>query len=264
MDLGLKEKKVVVSGSTAGIGFGIGAAFAAEGAKVVLNGRTESRVAAALASIRQRVENADVLGVPADLGTAQGVAAFLKQVPEADVLVNNLGIFEIKPFLEIPDSDWLRFFEVNVLSGVRLARHYLPGMLKKNWGRVIFISSESAQQIPVEMIHYGMTKTAQVAVARGLAQSVVGTGITVNSVLVGPTASEGVGQFLESMAGQQGVTKAEIERQFFSTARPSSLLKRFETPEEVAAVVAFVASVQATAINGSAVRAEGGVVSSIF
>ena len=264
MDLGLKGKKVVVSGSTAGIGFGIAAAFAAEGAKVVLNGRTEARVAAALASIRQRVENADVLGVPADLGTSQGVAAFLKQVPEADILVNNLGIFEIKPFLEIPDSDWLRFFEVNVLSGVRLARHYLPGMLKKNWGRVIFISSESAQQIPVEMIHYGMTKTAQVAVARGSAQSVVGTGVTVNSVLVGPTASEGVGQFLESMAGQQGVTKAEIEKQFFSTARPSSLLKRFETPEEVAAVVAFVASAQATAINGSAVRAEGGVVSSIF
>ena len=264
MDLGLKGKKVVVSGSTAGIGFGIAAAFAAEGAKVVLNGRTESRVAAALASIRQRVENADVLGVPADLGTSQGVAAFLKQAPEADILVNNLGIFEIKPFLEIPDSDWLRFFEVNVLSGVRLARHYLPGMLKKNWGRVIFISSESAQQIPVEMIHYGMTKTAQVAVARGLAQSVVGTGVTVNSILVGPTASEGVGQFLESMAEQQGVTKAEIEKQFFSTARPSSLLKRFETPEEVAAVVAFVASVQATAINGSAVRAEGGVVSSIF
>jgi NAD(P)-dependent dehydrogenase (short-subunit alcohol dehydrogenase family) len=264
MDLGLTGKKVVVSGSTAGIGFAIAAAFAAEGAKVVLNGRTEARVAAALASIRKLLKNADVQGIPADLGTAQGVAAFLKQAPEADILVNNLGIFEIKPFLEIPDSDWLRFFEVNVLSGVRLARHYLPGMLKKNWGRVIFISSESAQQIPVEMIHYGMTKTAQVAVARGLAQSVVGTGVTVNSVLVGPTASEGVGQFLESMAGQQGVTKAEIEKQFFSTVRPSSLLKRFETPEEVAAVVTFVASTQATAINGSAVRAEGGVVSSIF
>lgn len=264
MDLGLKGKKVVVSGSTAGISFAIAAAFAAEGAKVVLNGRTEARVAAALASLRKRVENTDVHGVHADLGTAQGVAAFLRQVPEADILVNNLGIFEIKSFLEIPDSDWLRFFEVNVLSGVRLTRHYLPGMLKGNWGRVIFISSESAQQIPVEMIHYGMTKTAQVAVARGLAQSVVGTGVTVNSILVGPTASEGVGQFLESMAGQQGVTKAEIEKQFFSTVRPSSLLKRFETPEEVAAVVAFVASAQATAINGSAVRAEGGVVSSIF
>ena len=264
MDLGLKGKKVVVSGSTAGIGFAIAAALAAEGSRVIVNGRTDARVTAALNSIRQRVKNADVRGIAADLGTAQGVAAFLKQAPEADILVNNLGIFEIKPFLEIPDSDWLRFFEVNVLSGIRLARHYLPGMLKKNWGRVIFISSESAQQIPVEMIHYGMTKTAQVAVARGLAQSVVGTGVTVNSVLVGPTASEGVGQFLESMAGQQGVTKAEIEKQFFSTVRPSSLLKRFETPEEVAAVVAFVASAQATAINGSAVRAEGGVVSSIF
>src|SRR5882724_2081097 len=264
MDFGLKGKTAVVSGSTAGIGFAIAAALAAEGARVIVNGRTEARVATALHNLRQLVKDADVRGVSADLGTAQGVVGFLQQIPEADILVNNLGIFEIKPFLEIPDSDWLRFFEVNVLSGVRLSRHYLPGMLKKNWGRVIFISSESAQQIPTEMIHYGMTKTAQVAVARGLAQSVVGTGIAVNSVLVGPTASEGVGQFLESMAGQQGVTKAEIEKQFFSTVRPSSLLKRFETPEEVAAVVAFVASTQATAINGSAVRAEGGVVSSIF
>jgi NAD(P)-dependent dehydrogenase (short-subunit alcohol dehydrogenase family) len=264
MDLGLKGKKVVVSGSTAGIGFAIAAAFAAEGAHVIVNGRTEARVNAALQNIRERVRDADVRGIAADLGTAEGVASFLQQAPDADVLVNNLGIFEIKSFLEIPDSDWVRFFEVNVLSGIRLARHYLPGMLKKNWGRVIFISSESAQQIPVEMIHYGMTKTAQVAVARGLAQSVAGTGVTVNSILVGPTDSEGVGAFLESMAKQQGVTKAEIGKQFFSTVRPSSLLKRFETPEEVAAVVAFIASTQATSINGSAVRAEGGVVSSIF
>jgi NAD(P)-dependent dehydrogenase (short-subunit alcohol dehydrogenase family) len=264
MDFGLKGKSAVVSGSTAGIGFAIAAALAAEGARVIVNGRTEARVATALQNLRQLVKGADVRGVSADLGTAQGVAAFLQQVPEADILVNNLGIFEIKPFLEIPDSDWLRFFEVNVLSGVRLSRHYLPGMLKKNWGRVIFISSESAQQIPTEMIHYGMTKTAQVAVARGLAQSVAGTGATVNSVLVGPTASEGAGVFVESMAKQQGVTKAEIEKQFFLTARPSSLLKRFETIEEVAAVVAFIASAQATAINGTAVRAEGGVVQSIF
>ena len=264
MDFGLKGKSAVVSGSTAGIGFAIAAALAAEGAHVIVNGRTEARVATALQNLRQLVKDADVRGVSADLGTAQGVAAFLQQVPEADILVNNLGIFEIKPFLEIPDSDWLRFFEVNVLSGVRLSRHYLPGMLKKNWGRVIFISSESAQQTPTEMIHYGMTKTAQVAVARGLAQSVAGTGVTVNSILAGPTASEGAGVFVESMAKQQGVTKAEIEKQFFSTARPSSLLKRFETTEEVAAVVAFIASAQATAINGSAVRAEGGVVQSIF
>ena len=264
MDLGLRGKKVVVSGSTAGIGFAIAAALAAEGALVVVNGRTEARVTAALNSIRQRVKNADVRGIAADLGTAQGVSAFLQQAPEADILVNNLGIFEPKPFLEIPDSDWLRFFEVNVLSGIRLSRHYLPRMLKKNWGRVIFISSESAQQIPAEMVHYGMTKTAQVAVARGLAESVAGTGVTVNSILAGPTASEGVGVFVEDMAKQQGITKAEIEKQFFSTVRPSSLLKRFETPEEVAAVVAFVASAQATSINGSAVRAEGGVIRSIF
>jgi NAD(P)-dependent dehydrogenase (short-subunit alcohol dehydrogenase family) len=264
MDLGLRAKKVVVSGSTAGIGFAIAAALAAEGAHVIVNGRTAARVTAAVESIRQRVKSADVRGIPADLGTAQGVTGFLQQVPEADILVNNLGIFEPKPFLEIPDSDWLRFFEVNVLSGVRLSRHYLPGMLKKNWGRVIFISSESAQQIPAEMVHYGMTKTAQVAVARGLAESVAGTGVTVNSILVGPTASEGVGVFVEDMAKQQGITKAEIEKQFFSTVRPSSLLKRFETPEEVAAVVAFVASTQATAINGSAVRAEGGVIRGIF
>ncbi len=264
MDFGLKGKTAVVSGSTAGIGFAIAAALAAEGARVIVNGRTEARVATALQNLRQLVKDADVRGVSADLGTAQGVAAFLQQIPETDILVNNLGIFEIKPFLEIPDSDWLRFFEVNVLSGVRLSRHYLPGMLKKNWGRVIFISSESAQQIPTEMIHYGMTKTAQVAVARGLAQSVAGTGVTVNSILAGPTASEGAGVFVESMAKQQGVTKAEIEKQFFSTARPSSLLKRFETTEEVAAVAAFIASAQATAINGSAVRAEGGVVQSIF
>jgi NAD(P)-dependent dehydrogenase (short-subunit alcohol dehydrogenase family) len=264
VDFGLKGKRAVVSGSTAGIGFAIAAALAAEGAQVIVNGRTEGRVASALQSIRERVKNADVRGVPADLGAEQGIAVFLQQVPEADILVNNLGIFEPKPFLEIPDSDWLRFFEVNVLSGVRLSRHYLPGMLKKNWGRVIFISSESAQQIPAEMIHYGMTKTAQVAVARGLAESVAGTGVTVNSILAGPTASEGAAVFVEGMAKQQGVTKAEIEKQFFATVRPSSLLKRFETTEEVAAVAAFLASSQATAINGSAVRAEGGVVQSVF
>jgi len=264
MDLQINGKTAVVSGSTVGIGFAIAAALAAEGAQVVVNGRTEARVAAALNSIRQRVKNADVRGIAADLGTAQGVAAFLQQAPEADILVNNLGIFEPKPFLEIPDSRWLRFFEVNVLSGVRLSRHYLPGMLRKNWGRVIFISSESAQQIPAEMVHYGMTKTAQVAIARGLAESVAGTGVTVNSILAGPTASEGVGDFVEGMAKQQGMTKAEIEKQFFSTVRPSSLLKRFETPEEVAAVVAFIAGTQATAINGSAVRADGGVIRSIF
>jgi NAD(P)-dependent dehydrogenase (short-subunit alcohol dehydrogenase family) len=264
MDLGLRGKTAVVSGSTAGIGLAIAGSLAAEGAKVVVNGRTAARVTAALDKIRQRVANAELRGVAADLGTSSGVDAFLKQVAEADVLVNNLGIFETKPFAEIPDADWLRFFEVNVLSGVRLTRKYLPGMLAKNWGRVIFISSESAQQIPVEMIHYGMTKTAQVAVARGLAQSVAGTGVTVNSVLVGPTASEGAGVFVTSMAKQQNISSAEVEKQFFEKIRPSSLLKRFETTEEVAAVVAFVASTQAVTINGAAVRAEGGVIASIF
>jgi NAD(P)-dependent dehydrogenase (short-subunit alcohol dehydrogenase family) len=264
MDLGLSGKTAVVSGSTAGIGFAIAAALAAEGAKVIVNGRTEARVDAAVKKIRSSVKNADVRGVHADLGTSRGVETFLQQAPETDVLVNNLGIFEVKPFLDIPDSDWLRFFEVNVLSGVRLSRHYLPAMLKKNWGRIIFISSESAQHIPAEMIHYGMTKTAQVAIARGIAESVAGTGVTVNSVLAGPTASEGASEFVENMARQQGVTKAEIEKQFFASVRPTSLLKRFETPEEIAAVVAFIAGTPAISINGSAVRAEGGVVRSIF
>lgn len=264
MDLGLKGKTAVVSGSTAGIGFAIAAALAAEGARVVINGRTEARVAAALEKIHRHVKNADLLGIAADLGALQGVRTLLERAPETDILVNNLGIFETKPFLEIPDTDWLRLFEVNVLSGVRLSRHYLPGMLRKNWGRVIFISSESAQHIPAEMIHYGMTKTAQVAVARGIAESVAGTGVTVNSILAGPTASEGAVNFVEGLAKQQGISAAEFEKQFFSTVRPTSLLKRFQTPEEVATVVAFVASTQAVSINGSAVRAEGGVVRSIF
>ena len=264
MNLGLRGKLAVVSGSTAGIGFAIAAVLAQEGARVVINGRTEARVTTAVEKIRQRMKGAELIGVAADLGTAAGVSAFVKQVPEADILVNNLGIFEAKPFLEIPDADWLRFFEINVLSGVRLTRHYLAGMLEKNWGRVIFISSESGQQIPTEMIHYGMTKTAQVAIARGVAQTVVATGVTVNSVLVGPTASEGASEFVQNMARQQAISAAEVEKQFFATIRPTSLLKRFETPEEIAAVVTFVASTQSVAINGAAVRAEAGVVQSIF
>jgi hypothetical protein len=264
MDLGLQGKKAVVTGSTAGIGLAIAEALAAEGAAVIVNGRTQARVDAALKHIRSVVNNADVQGFAADLGTAAGVASFAKHVPHCEVLVNNLGIFEAKPFADIPDTDWIRFFEVNVMSGVRLTRHYLPEMLRKNWGRVIFISSESAQHIPAEMIHYGMTKTAQVAIARGIAEATVGTGVTVNSVLVGPTASEGVTTFIDGVAKQRGLSKAEVEREFFSTVRPTSLLKRFETPEEVAKVVVFVASVQSTTIHGAAVRADGGVVKSIF
>ena len=264
MDLGLRGKKAVVTGSTAGIGLAIAEALAAEGAGVIVNGRTQARVDAALKHIRHTVKDADARGVAADLGTVAGVALFVSQVQDADVLVNNLGIFEAKPFVEIPDADWMRFFEVNVMSGVRLTRHYLPEMLRKNWGRVIFISSESAQHIPAEMIHYGMTKTAQVSIARGIAEATIGTGVTVNSVLVGPTASEGVNTFIDGMAKQRGLSKSEVEREFFSTVRPTSLLKRFETPQEVAAVVAFVASTQSTTIHGAAVRADGGVVKSIF
>jgi NAD(P)-dependent dehydrogenase (short-subunit alcohol dehydrogenase family) len=175
-----------------------------------------------------------------------------------------VGIFEPKPFLEIPDGDWLRFFEINVMSGVRLSRHYLPGMLKKNWGRILFISSESAVQIPVEMVHYGMTKTAQIAIARGMAESVAGTGVTVNSILAGPTASEGVGGFVESLAKQQNKSKEQVEKEFFEQARPSSLLKRFATVDEVAAMVAYVAGKPASATNGAALRVDGGVIRSIL
>ncbi len=262
MNLGLKGKFAIVSGSTAGIGFAIAATLAAEGAEVIVNGRTEARVEAAVAKIRNRVDDAQVSGIAADLGTREGVEHLLRQAPTADIVVNNLGIFEAKSFAEISDADWMRFFEVNVMSGVRLARHYLRGMRERNWGRIIFISSESAVNIPVEMIHYGMTKTAQVAVARGLAESVAGTGVTVNSVLAGPTSSEGVGNFLQDVARSHGVNAGQVEKEFFERVRPTSLLKRFETPEEVAAVVAFVASAQGAVINGAAVRAEGGVVRS--
>ena len=264
MDLGLQGKLAVVSGSTAGIGFAVATALVRERARVVINGRTAKRVNAAAERIRMEMRGAEVTEVVANLGSAEGIAKLVEQVPSADILVNNLGIFEIKPFLEIPDKDWLRFFEVNVMSGVRLTRHYLPGMLEKKWGRVIFISSESGQHIPAEMVHYGMTKTAQIAIARGIAESIPGTGVTVNSVLVGPTASEGASNFVESAARQKGLSKEEVERQFFETLRPTSLLKRFETTEEVAAVVAFLASTQSVGINGAAVRAEGGVVRSIL
>jgi NAD(P)-dependent dehydrogenase (short-subunit alcohol dehydrogenase family) len=264
MDLGLKGKLAVVTGSTGGIGFAIVAALAAEGARVVLNGRTQDRVTQALAKLTSARKDAQVTGIAADLATPEGATTFIRQVPEADILVNNLGIFEVKAFLDIPDEDWLRFFQVNVMSGVRLTRHYLPGMLKKNWGRVIFISSESGQQVPTEMVHYGMTKTAQVAIARGVAQTVAGTGVTSNSILVGPTASEGVDTFVKDFAKKSGVTPEEFEKQFFKTARPTSLLKRFETAEEVAAVVTFVASAPGLIINGAPVRADGGVINTNF
>src|SRR5882672_5825227 len=264
MDLELTNKKALVTGSTAGIGLAIASLLAEEGASVVVNGRSPRRVEEAVQRIRTERKNAKVTGVAADLGTKEGVNRLIRDVPTVDVLVNNVGIFEPKPFSEITDEDWLRFFEVNVLSGVRLSRFYLPQMLQKNWGRIVFISSESGVNIPVEMIHYGVTKTAQIALARGLAETTVGTGVTVNSVLPGPTLSEGVGTFLQQLAKEQRVPVEEVERQFFEKARPSSLLKRFIQPEEVASMVAYVCSPLSAATNGAALRVEGGVVQSIF
>jgi len=263
MDLKLEGKSAVVSGSTAGIGYAIASAFAQEGAAVVVNGRTEGRVSAAVDRLSAAFPKAKVSGVAADLSTEAGAEALFRHLPEVDILVNNLGIFEVKPFGEITDAGWRQFFETNVLSGVRLSRHYLPGMMRRNWGRILFISSESALNIPVEMIHYGMTKTAQLAVARGLAELTSGTGITVNALLPGPTRSEGVEGFIEGMAARQGLTGEQVEKQFFEKARPSSILKRFIAPEEVAALAAFVASPLASATNGAALRVDGGVVRSI-
>jgi NAD(P)-dependent dehydrogenase (short-subunit alcohol dehydrogenase family) len=264
MDLGLRGKRALVTGSTAGIGLAAARQLAAEGAVVVVNGRTTERVRSAARSIEDAVPGAEVRGVAADLGTAAGCAALVAEVPEVDVLVNNVGIFEPKPFEEIPDADWMRFFETNVMSGVRLARAYLPAMRERGWGRVVFVSSESAVQIPVEMIHYGMTKTAQIAVARGLAESLVGTGVTVNSVLPGPTSSEGVGDFVARLGESRGLDFAAMEREFFASARPSSLLQRFATPDEVAAMIVYVCSARASATTGAALRVDGGVVRSIL
>jgi NAD(P)-dependent dehydrogenase (short-subunit alcohol dehydrogenase family) len=204
-----------------------------------------------------------VRGIAADLATAEGADRVISETGDLDILVNNLSVFEPKAFEEISDADWLRFFETNVMSGVRLARHYLPRMRTRGWGRIVFISSESALQIPPEMIHYGMTKTAQLALSRGLAETTIGTEVTVNAVLPGPTASEGVTAFVDKLAAEQGVGRAAFEQQFFASMRPSSLLQRFETPEEIAAVVGFVCSPLASAINGAALRADGGVVRSI-
>ena len=264
MDLKLADKTVLVTGSTAGIGFAIARSLAGEGAHVYLNGRTQERVDAAMAAIQSHVAAGKVDGIVSDFSGPAGAETVIARLPVVDVLVNNVGIFEPKPFAEIPDADWYRFFEINVMSGVRLARHYLAGMLKKNWGRILFISSESAVQIPAEMVHYGMTKTAQIAVARGIAESVAGTGVTANSILAGPTASEGVGGFVEAMAKQQNKSKEEVEKEFFEHARPSSLLKRFASADEVAAMVTYMASELSSATNGAALRVDGGVVKAIF
>lgn len=263
MRIDLSGRRAVVSGSTAGIGFAIAKGLAAVGAVVVLNGRDEARVSEAVARLRGEVAGADVTGIAADLGTAKGVAAFVAQVPETDILVNNLGIFDPKPFADIADSEWERFFQVNVMSGVRMSRHYMQGMASRGWGRIVFISSESGVNIPVEMIHYGMTKTAQIAISRGLAETLAGTGVTVNAVLPGPTRSEGVIEFLGKMAGEGGRSQEEIEAGFIAEHRPTSLIKRLATVEEVANMVVYVCSPQASATNGAALRVEGGLLRGI-
>ncbi|HEY9049793.1 MAG TPA: SDR family NAD(P)-dependent oxidoreductase [Ohtaekwangia sp.] len=259
MDLQLKNKTAFISGSTQGIGFAIAQGLLAEGAAVIINGRTQQRVDQAVKELKAKYPAATVSGIPADFSKVADINKLLQQLPDIDILVNNAGIFEPKAFTEITDEDWLRFYEINVLSGVRLSRHFFPKMLAKNWGRIIFISSESAINIPEEMIHYGMTKTAQLSISRGLAELTKGTGVTVNSVLPGPTKSEGVEEFVKQIATVQKVTPQEAEQNFFKTARPTSLLQRFATVEEVANLVTYVASPLSSATNGTALRVDGGV-----
>jgi NAD(P)-dependent dehydrogenase (short-subunit alcohol dehydrogenase family) len=262
MDLKLNDKTALVTGSTAGIGLEIARTLAVEGAKVFVTGRTQAKLDEALASIRAS-GGKNVEGVLADAATADGAAAILKAVPSVDILVNNLGIYEMKAFADIPDEDWLHLFEVNVMSGVRLSRGYFPGMLERDWGRVIFISSESGLAIPGEMVHYGMTKSAQLAVARGMAQQTKGTGVTVNSVLPGPTRAAGIFDFLKSVSTNPDGTPEEHEAEFFEKHRTSSLLQRMIEPQEVASLVAYVASPLSAATNGASLKAEGGLVTTI-
>ncbi len=264
MNLRLQGKRALVTGSTAGIGFAVASAFAAEGASVIVNGRTQERVDKAIRNLREINQGAGVTGFAGDLGKSEAVDALTSHVEAVDILINNLGIFEPKPFAEITDEDWLKFYEVNVLSGVRLSRFYLPRMLKRNWGRIVFVSSESGVNIPAEMIHYGVSKTAQIALARGLAEMTAGTNVTINSVLPGPTHSESVGKFVTEMAKARDVEPSVIEKEFFQVNRPSSLLRRFATPEEVASMIIYVCSPLASATNGAALRVDGGVVRSIL
>jgi NAD(P)-dependent dehydrogenase (short-subunit alcohol dehydrogenase family) len=265
MNLRLEGKIALVTGSTAGIGLAIAQSLAAEGACVIVNGRSEARVQEALAQIRRAVPSQPKLEpLAADLGQLPGVEQAIQRFPDVDILVNNLGVYEPKPFEQISDADWLAIIETNFLSGVRLSRHYLPRMKAGNWGRIIFISSESAVNTPVEMIHYGVTKTMQVALARGLAETTTGTGVTVNSILAGPTRSEGVEKFLKDIAASKGITPEAVEKEFFRNVRPNSLLQRFESTEEIAAMVTYVASPVSSGTNGAALRVEGGVVQSIL
>jgi len=264
MNLQLDGKKALVTGSTAGIGLAIARALAREGASVVITGRTQPRLDNATEDTRKEIHDAKISGIVVDLATPDGISKCIEAAPAIDILVNNLGVYEPKPFEQIADDDWHAIIELNFMSGVRLSRHYLSQMKAANWGRIIFISSESAINIPVEMIHYGVTKTMQVALGRGLAETTSGTAVTVNSVLAGPTRSEGVEKFLIDMARTKNVAPEKIEKEFFRTARPSSLLQRFATTDEVAALVTFLGSPLSSATNGAALRVEGVVVRSIF
>lgn len=263
MDLQLAGKTAVITGSTAGIGFAIATELAREGVRVVINGRRQTGVDAAVARLRSLVADAKVSGVAADLSNDGGCQALVAACPQADILINNLGIFDPVPFDAIPDSEWQRFFDINVMSGVRLSRHYLPAMKAANWGRIVFISSESGINTPGEMVHYGMTKSAQLAVSRGLAQSCAGTGVTVNAVLPGPSRSEGVAEFFGKLAAGEGISLDEMERRFFAEGRPTSIIKRMIDPSEVAALVTYVCSPRAAATTGAALRVEGGIVPTI-
>jgi NAD(P)-dependent dehydrogenase (short-subunit alcohol dehydrogenase family) len=263
MNIDLSSRTAIVTGSTAGIGFAIAKGLAAAGASTVVNGRQQASVDEAVAALKDAVPGAVIRGVAADLGTAQGCKALVDAEPAADILVNNVGIFGPQDFFDIPDSEWTRFFEVNVMSGVRLSRAYLPAMLRRDWGRIVFVSSESALNIPVDMIHYGFTKTANLAISRGLAKRAAGTGVTVNAVLPGPTRSEGVGAMLKDAAGKAGQSVDEAAVAFVREQRPSSIIRRVATPEEVANMVVYVASPAASATTGAALRVDGGVVDTI-
>jgi NAD(P)-dependent dehydrogenase (short-subunit alcohol dehydrogenase family) len=264
MNLDLSGRTALVSGSTAGIGLATAKGLAGIGARVIVNGRTKERVDAACASILAEYPQAAVDDAAFDLSTATGIADTVAAHPNVDVLVNSLGIFEPKAFTEIPDADWFRLFETNVMSGVRLSRAYLPHMIAQNWGRIVFVSSESAINIPAEMVHYGVTKAAELAVARGIAETVAGTSITVNSVLPGPTKSEGVGTFITQVAAPRNMSAEEAERMFFRDLRPASLLKRFASVDEIANMIVYLGSPAASATTGSAVRVDGGVVKTII
>jgi NAD(P)-dependent dehydrogenase (short-subunit alcohol dehydrogenase family) len=262
MDLQLGGKKALVSGSSQGIGFAAAKVLVREGAVVVVNARTQERVDQAVSKIKEDYPGSDVSGVAADLGAAEGIAELSASVPDVDILVNNLGIFEPKEFADITDEEWYRFIDINIMSAIRLCRFYHPKMMAKKWGRIIFASSESAVNIPPEMMQYGMTKTALLALSRGLAEASKGTEVTVNSVLPGPTATEGVSDFFKTLADDKGISYDEMVEEFFKTGRPNSILNRLIDPEEVANTIAFLCSPLAQATNGAAVRVDGGLIRS--